>query len=241
MAEEIYKRIYVWQRAIRFYHWLNALCIMVLILTGYVIGNPPAIQSSGEAYLSFWFGIVRFIHFSTAYILFFSLIFRLYFFFFGNRWAKWDQFVPATRKFWKGIFSVIRLDILHLKGKGEVAIGHNPLAGISYLAFFLLLIVTMLTGFGLYAQTSSWGFAKLFAWVPAMFGEEFTIRQIHHIMMWVFIVFTMIHVHLVVFHDYVEGRGEASSMVSGFKFILRERFDELRRAIRASRSASESK
>lgn len=83
-----------------------------------------------------------------------------------------------------------------------------------------------------------------YAWVPAVFGQEFTIRQIHHLMMWVFIIFSMIHVHLVAFHDYVEGRGEASSMVSGFKFIYTERFEDevkdiKRRKIRARTTRKE--
>ena len=40
-------------------------------------------------------------------------------------------------------------------------------------------------------------------------------------MMWFFIVFTMIHVYLVFYHDYVEGRGVISSMAGGWKFIPR--------------------
>lgn len=239
MPVKTYKRIYVWQRAIRFFHWTNALCIVILILTGYIIGNPPAIQSGGEAYQSYWFGIVRFTHFATAYILVFNFIYRIYFFFFGNKWARWDQFIPTSRRFIQELFYVIRVDILHLKGEERVAIGHNPLAGFSYLFMFIFMIVTILTGFGLYAEMSGWWFAKLFTWVPAVFGEEFTIRQIHHIMMWVFIVFSMIHIHLVVFHDYVEARGEASSIVSGFKFILKERYDKERGVVEEKDSVEE--
>jgi len=32
----------------------------------------------------------------------------------------------------------------------------------------------------------------------------------------------MIHMYLVFYHDYVEGRGVTSSMVGGWKFIERE-------------------
>jgi Ni/Fe-hydrogenase 1 B-type cytochrome subunit len=41
--------------------------------------------------------------------------------------------------------------------------------------------------------------------------------------MWFFVVFVIIHVYLVFYHDYVEGRGTTSSMVGGYKF---EREDE---------------
>ena len=37
--------------------------------------------------------------------------------------------------------------------------------------------------------------------------------------MWLFVIFTIIHVYLVFYHDYVEGRGEVSSMGGGWKFV----------------------
>ena len=37
--------------------------------------------------------------------------------------------------------------------------------------------------------------------------------------MWFFIVFTIVHVYLVFYHDYVEGHGVMSSMVGGWKFV----------------------
>ena len=50
------------------------------------------------------------------------------------------------------------------------------------------------------------------------------LRNIHHLFMWFFILFTIIHVYLVFYHDYVEGRGEISSMGGGWKFIEEEAF-----------------
>ncbi len=41
-------RVYVWEIPVRFYHWLNALCILVLCVTGYLIGQPLAIQRAWE-------------------------------------------------------------------------------------------------------------------------------------------------------------------------------------------------
>ena len=46
MQARVMQRVYVWQLAVRFFHWINALCIVVLGVTGYVIGNPIAFQSS---------------------------------------------------------------------------------------------------------------------------------------------------------------------------------------------------
>jgi len=55
------RRVYVWQTPVRFYHWLNAIVVFALAITGYIIGSPPAIQSSSEASFGYWFGTVRFI------------------------------------------------------------------------------------------------------------------------------------------------------------------------------------
>ena len=33
-------RVYVWERPVRFYHWMNALCVAVLCVTGFMIGRP---------------------------------------------------------------------------------------------------------------------------------------------------------------------------------------------------------
>ena len=44
--------------------------------------------------------------------------------------------------------------------------------------------------------------------------------------MWAFILFIAVHFYLVLFHDWLEGRGESSAMVSGYKFVRKERFED---------------
>ena len=66
------RRVFVWELPVRVYHWLNFLAIVALCVTGYLIGNPPAIQSTAEASHRFLFGTIRFIHFIAAYIFFFT-------------------------------------------------------------------------------------------------------------------------------------------------------------------------
>ena len=67
-----FRRIYVWELPVRIYHWTNAICILILIVTGYVIGNPTTIEYSSEAYEQYWFGTVRFLHFVAAFVFFFN-------------------------------------------------------------------------------------------------------------------------------------------------------------------------
>jgi len=213
-----YRRVYVWELPVRFYHWLNALCVFVLIVTGFIIGKPLAITYSTEAYQQYWFGTIRFLHFVTAFVFFFNFLFRIYWGFVGNRYARWQNFLPITRQQWREIKEVLKVDILQAEPRGIISIGHNMLAGLTYFLSFLIFLFQAFTGFALYSSMSESWLPKLFAWVVPLMGGDFAVRQWHHMGMWFFIVFTIIHVYLVFYHDYVEGRGTMSSMVGGWKF-----------------------
>ena len=58
-----YRRVYVWELPVRAYHWINAIALTALIITGYLIGAPQRIFYASEAYQMYWFGWVRFLHF----------------------------------------------------------------------------------------------------------------------------------------------------------------------------------
>ncbi len=218
----VLKRVYVWQLPVRFYHWLNALCILILAITGYIIGNPPAIQSGTEAFKGYWFGTVRFIHFVTAFVFFFNFVFRIYWGFVGNRFAKWNNFIPFKKSDWKGMLRIIMIDILQKESRPLRKIGHNSLAGFTYFILFIIFLLQSITGFGLYSAMSTSWFPKLFSWIVPFLGGDLQARQLHHVLMWFFILFAFVHVYLVFYHDYVEGRGIISSMGGGWKFIERE-------------------
>ncbi len=58
-----YRRVYVWELPVRVYHWINAVALVLLCVTGYLIGAPLRVFYAAEAYQQYWFGWVRFIHF----------------------------------------------------------------------------------------------------------------------------------------------------------------------------------
>ena len=227
MPSKNYRRVYVWELPVRIFHWINVLCITVLAATGFIIADPPAILSAAEASESYWFGTVRFIHFTAAYIFFFNMILRIYWAFVGNRFSNWRAFLPFDRKGLKNILHVLRVDILLQHDKTHdirnISVGHNSVAALSYVALFILALIQVFTGFGLYADNAGWWLPKLFSWVVPMFGGDFIVRTIHHVATWFFIFFTLIHVYLVFYHDWLEGRGEVSSMFGGYKFVSEER------------------
>ena len=148
------REVYVWELPVRIYHWLNALCIVILCITGFIIADPPAIMTETEANLSYWFGMVRFIHFVAAFVFFFNFVFRLYWGFVGNRYARWNNFIPLKKSQWKEILEVIKVDILMIKNKPVDSIGHNALASVIYFGTFWAFLLQSITGFGLYAKMS---------------------------------------------------------------------------------------
>ena len=218
-----YRRVYVWEFPVRLYHWVNAACVVALGVTGYLIGNPLAISYSSEAYQQYWFGWVRFIHFVTAFVFFFNFLVRIYWGFVGNDFARWTNFIPFKKAQFREMGEVLKVDVMQTKIRGLISLGHNALAGLIYFLSFLVFLFQAITGFALYSSMSDSFFPRLFAWIVPLMGGDFAVRQWHHVFMWFFVVFVIIHVYLVFYHDYVEGRGTTSSMVGGYKF---EREDE---------------
>ena len=223
-----FKRAYVWQLPVRIFHWLNALSITVLAVSGIIIANPPVLLSHAEANDIYWFGIIRFSHFVAAYVFLLMIIMRFYWAFVGNKYSRWSAYWPFTNKAMKNVLHVLKVDVLLLNEKNEnirnISVGHNTVAAMAYIAFFLLFLVMIFTGFGLYASMTTAWFPQLFTWVVPLLGGDFTARMVHHIVMWPIIIIVIIHVYLVFYHEWLEGRGEVSSMFSGYKFVRSDRF-----------------
>jgi Ni/Fe-hydrogenase 1 B-type cytochrome subunit len=222
MEKAISKKIYVWQLPVRLYHWVNALVVVTLAVTGYLIGKPPALTSGSEASFGYWFGTVRFVHFVAAFVFFFNFLFRIYWGFVGNKHADWKNFIPYKKEQWKEIFQVLKIDILQVSNVKLKSVGHNSMAGFTYFLTFLAFLFQSITGFGMYSAMSDAFLPNLFSWIVPLMGGDFAVRQWHHVMMWFFVIFSIVHVYLVFYHDYVEGRGTISSMAGGWKFIEKD-------------------
>lgn len=214
--------VYVWEFPVRLFHWINALCIFVLGISGYLIGNPLAIHSASEASQQYWFGTVRFIHFTTAWIWVFNSIMRIYWGFVGNEYVRFRNFLPLRKEQWQEIMYVLKMDVFQVWKGATSSIGHNPLAGLAYTIGFLGFLFSALTGIGLYVAMSNNWFVDMFAWIVPLLGGDHTVRVLHHMMLWFFVVFFLVHFYLSAYHDYVEATGTISSMVGGWKFVRRK-------------------
>ncbi len=222
MSEQLRRVVYVWQVPVRCFHWINFLCLLSLTVTGFLIADPPALQSASPAWFSYWFGWVRFIHFASAYLFVLNLVYRIYWSVAGNGYARWSNFIPLRPAQWREMWEVGKHYGLIFRHQAPKSIGHNSMAATSYLGLFAISLFQVVTGFGMYAPMSGSWFPGLFAWIVPLFGSDMAVRQWHHLMTWVFIVFTLVHIYLVYFNDVRERQGVFSSIFTGFKFVEKE-------------------
>jgi Ni/Fe-hydrogenase 1 B-type cytochrome subunit len=207
-------RVYVWEVPVRVTHWVVVASIMVLSITGGYIADPFLIPASGQT-----MGVIRFIHMVTAYVFLSAGVIRTYWLFRGNRFARWQAFIPTNRRhlnefrYQTGWYLFIRRELPGI-------LGHNALAAATYLVVFFLFLVQTTTGFALQAQHGAPLVTSLFAWMNDLFGVQ-TIRFVHHLVMWAILAFMIHHVYAALLIDHTEKNGLMSSIFSGFKFATR--------------------
>ncbi len=212
----------VWELPVRITHWVMVLALLVLGTTGYLIGNPP-FSAPGEASGLYTFGTIRFIHFLAGYVLLATLLFRLYWGLVGNRYCRWTMMLPTKRKRWLGMKEEIK-DLLNPKGPFRVYTGHSPLANTSYIVLYLALVFSMISGFTLYAQGQYSPFWRSVAATGlALFGNKLnTVHLLHHLALWFFAIFLVIHLYLIAYTIIVSCSTEVDTMISGRKFVLED-------------------
>jgi Ni/Fe-hydrogenase 1 B-type cytochrome subunit len=223
--------VYVWQYALRLVHWGLVLSIGVLSVTGYYIHNPFVVGQTSTTFLMGW---IRFVHeaFGMAFIGFFLI--RMYLFFAGDRWVRWQAMVPLHKSQWKEMIQVMKF-YAFMRPTPVAKVGHNAMAAASYIGIYTLVLVEIITGLTMYnwlAHSRVLGF--FVGWVPRLLSIQ-NIRLVHFCLMFVFIAFGILHVHLCLVVSSAEKRGLLDSIFTGYKVIPVNELDEDdRNAIAAS-------
>jgi Ni/Fe-hydrogenase 1 B-type cytochrome subunit len=214
-TQDRFIRRYIWEPVVRWYHWVNVLCMFILTITGYYI-SYPFVNVTGLPF-PYITGIARFVHFVSATILAISLIVRLYWAFVGNRFARWEGMLPLNKERLQDLWKQFKY-YAFLSSERPCYVGHNPIAGLSYAALWLLTIIQGITGLALNAEVNPGGF--WWTWFGWLFGVSAnqTVRLIHHSLMWVFIIFFLIHLYMAILDDIEERDGILSSIVNGVKW-----------------------
>ncbi len=212
--------VYVYEAPLRLWHWVNALAIVVLAVTGYFVGSPLPTMT-GEASDHFLMGYIRFAHFAAAYILLIGFIGRIYWAFVGNHHAR-EIFLPPffSKNFWSGVFHEIKWYSFISKEPNKYT-GHNPLA-VLFMHFMFVwgLVFMIVTGFALYGEgtgAGSWSHSLFTIWVIPLFGQSMDVHTWHHFGMWWIILFVMAHIYVAIREDIMSRQSLVSTMISGWR------------------------
>ena len=109
----------VWDLPTRIFHWLLALCVIGLIISGSLGGNAM------EWHLKFGYAVAS------------LLIFRVVWGVVGGYWSRFKQFLYSP-------LTILRY--LRGQSKPEYEVGHNPLGSLSVWGLFAILSFQIATG-----------------------------------------------------------------------------------------------
>ena len=208
----------------RILHWIRALVITGLIITGFYIADPFLSPDGGTEKLLFakwamW-------HYLFGFVLISAGLLRIYLFFFGK-----DS--DGELRSLKDVFSIkswiIQLKSYFFIGELQKKGLYGPLQFITYFAITVLVIVASVTGLVLYVHVyhqgiGGWLYEPMRA-VEAWMGGLATVRYIHHITMWGYLIFIPIHIYLVIWSAIRFKHGALDVMFTGYDYHLKK--DEL--------------
>lgn len=221
--------VYVYEAPVRIWHWINALAILVLCGTGYLIGSPPPSMQIAEATHQFVFGYIRFAHFAAGMILTVFFLGRIYWAIVGNDHSRQLFYVPFwSAQYWREVWFEIRWYLM-IEREPKKYVGHNPLAQLAMFCFFTVGVTFMIvTGMALYAEGAGQGsfYDMLFGWViPLMGNNSHYVHTYHHLGMYWLVIFMIIHIYVAIREDIMSRQSIVSTMISGHRTFKDDRPD----------------
>ena len=227
-----------WDASIRWFHWINLLCMIGLIAVGVVILNAKLLGVSTDGKI-----LLKTVHVWIGYVFAVNLLWRLVWAFVGGPLARWRAILPGG----PGYMNEVRAYISDfIGGQPRQYIGHNPLGRIAVTLLLLMLLVQAISGLVLAgtdlfyppigSQIANWVAAPgvdpatLVPYAPAMYDEAAyeAMRAFrkpfittHYYGFYVLLVFAIIHILAVVVTELREGGNLVSAMFTGKKTLSR--------------------
>jgi Ni/Fe-hydrogenase 1 B-type cytochrome subunit len=212
---------FVYSTSNRVLHWIRALVITGLIITGFYIADPflSSEGSSDKLLFAEW----AMWHFILGFILISSGLLRIYLFFFGQnsgRELNSLKDVFSVRSWITQLKSYFFIGELRKKGF------YGPLQFITYTAIMLLVVLASITGLILYVHVYHQGMGGLLyesmRTIEAWMGGLANVRYIHHIIMWGYLIFIPIHIYLVIWSAVRFKHGALDVMFTGYDYHLKK-------------------
>jgi Ni/Fe-hydrogenase 1 B-type cytochrome subunit len=164
--------------------------ILLLIVTGFYI-HRPFIGGAGIS-----MSIARGVHFFFAIVLIIAVVSRVIAMFVGSD-RDWRSFIPGGSDF--KLLPRILSYYAYMAKEPVLKKKYNPLQMISYCMVFLMIVFQILSGLALKYPD---GFMRW--WNYSLFNNEIEVRMAHFVVMWLLIMFLMIHVYLTIREKFSE-------------------------------------
>jgi cytochrome b len=177
----------VWDLPTRLFHWLLALAVVGLVVTG----------QAGGSWMD-W-------HFRLGYSVLALLLFRLVWGFVGGHWSRFANFFYTPTMIWR-----------YLRGQGtpEQQVGHNPLGFLSILGLLGFALLQVATGLFSDDEIASAGPLSKFAsgaWVSRASDYHTEVGK------FVLLALIGVHIAAVLFYRIGKGQDLLTPMMNGDK------------------------
>ncbi|MEW5010113.1 MAG: cytochrome b/b6 domain-containing protein [Cycloclasticus sp.] len=184
------KRILIWSGWFRLSHLCIGLSTLALLASGSLIQHSPLLAQHAAN-----------IHHYAAGLLMAGLCIRISLMFFGQPHERLSYLLPKAREL-RTMLGMLRFYALLGKTKLPNWYAQNPFWKPIYLAVYLLLIGLLISGVLLIEG------AFLLGW-PAISLHQFSSDAL--------LVFSLLHIVAVVWHDYKAGGSDVSAMINGVR------------------------
>ena len=224
--------------AMRIIHWVNAISMVVAVITGLYIAEPYyqtfIAEGAVDKYVMAW---NRWGHFIVAIIFDVTSILVAYLYFF-SRFDKAILKLLPTPKNIKEFFAVL-VNLFTFNRSKSFDSSHSDSFNTVYFAIFHLLLAWMLfTGLQLYVHGLESGLSSIGSWWPSMLHAvtDWTIpvssaivgtsakatimdvRIVHHITMWIILAWVAFHIYYQVWRTIFWQEGDIAIVFGGTKF-----------------------
>ena len=217
----------------RIVHWLNAICMVVAVITGLYIGHPyyqsfiadPAV----DKYVMAW---NRWGHFIVAIIFDVTAVLIGYLYFFSRFEKPYKKLIPTGKNIKE--FCEVFLNLITFNRRKKFDSSHSDSYNIVFFTIFHLLLVFMLfSGLQLYVHGLASGESSIGTWWPWMlhlvtdwtldvFGGNMGVRIAHHTSMYLILVWVMCHIYYQIWRTIFWKEGDIAIVIGGSKFVTEE-------------------
>jgi cytochrome b len=225
-----------WDAGVRWFHWINVLCVLGLIAVGVAILNDNALGVTNDGKV-----LLKTVHVWIGYAFALNLSWRLLWAFIGGVHSRWRAILPGGRGYLRETFSYLS-DVL--AGRSRQYLGHNPLGRLAVTLLLLSLVTQAVTGLILAgtdlfyppigSRIASWVAAPgvdpatLVPYAPTMYDKDAyaamrafrePIVTVHSYGFYLLLGLGLIHILAVVATELREGGNLISAMFTGKKIL----------------------